>query len=163
MALTSEERLHLENALEQIDSAEKAGSALRYSYANRPLLENARAYTEADWEHWDALTARFARTADILTQRVFRALDLVEFYPPGSTFLDRLHRAEKRGHIESTYQWKEIREIRNQIAHEYATAALIPLFEDVVKYTPALLQTVERLLKYRRALAERLAERDETQ
>jgi len=55
-------------------------------------------------------------------KRVLRAIDRAEFPPPGGTFVDRINRAEKRGHIASAYEWKEIREIRNQIVHEYVMA-----------------------------------------
>jgi len=158
MALTHQERLHIQNALEQIVLAEAAARALRYSYGHRPALREGRNYTEPEWERWDALSTRFARLADILTHRVFRAIDLVEFHPPGGTFLDRIHRAEKRGHIRSSYDWKEIREIRNQIAHEYATAELMQLLEDIIRHTPELLATVERLIGYRQVLQQRLAD-----
>jgi hypothetical protein len=97
-----------------------------------------------------------ARMLIITMQRVFRAIDRVEFLPAGDTFIDRINRAEKRGHIRSTYEWKEIREIRNQIVHEYATAHLLPLLQDVVLHIPELLESVGRLSEYRRIMQQRL-------
>jgi hypothetical protein len=145
MALTQRECFNLESALALIARADDAGRALRYSYERRPeLAENREKYDDEDWEHWDAFTARFARLADILTQMAFRAIDAVEFQPAG-TLIDRLNRAEKRGHIRSAFEWKEIREIRNQIAHEYASGKLLPLLRDVVTHAPELLACVERL------------------
>ncbi|MEA3349954.1 MAG: hypothetical protein U9Q82_04975, partial [Chloroflexota bacterium] len=125
MALTEKERLNLENALEQISLAEKAAEILRYSFERLPEISVDKEFTQAEWERWDAFTARFARLADILTQRVFRAIDVVEFFPSNSTFVDRVNRAEKRGYIESAYTWKEIREVRNQITHEYVIGNLL--------------------------------------
>ncbi|MCG2767571.1 MAG: hypothetical protein L6435_04220 [Anaerolineae bacterium] len=156
MALTEQERLHLENALEQVALAETAAQALRYSYQRRPEIRDALDYDDAEWERWDALTVRFARLSDILTQRVFRAIDRVEFLPAGATFIDRINRAEKRGNIRSVYEWKEIREIRNQIVHDYATAYLLPLLRDVVQYIPELLECVGRLGEYKRIIKQRL-------
>ena len=156
MALTEQERLYLENALEQVALAEAAAQALHYSYQRRPEVRDDQDYDDAQWEQWDALTARFARLADVLTQRVFRAIDMVEFLPPGTTFVDRINRAEKRGHIRSAYEWKEIREIRNQIVHEYATAQLLPLLRDVVQYIPELLECVGRLGEYKQIIQQRL-------
>jgi hypothetical protein len=105
MALTERERLYLENAVELIGLAEAAAEALGYSFAHRPelALERDASRTDAEWERWDALTIRFARLADVLTQQVFRAIDLVEFLPSDSAFVDRINRAEKRGHIQSAY------------------------------------------------------------
>ena len=85
MALTEKERLHLENALEQIALAEAAARALRYSYQRQPKIGAREDYDDEDWERWDALTARFARLADILMQRGFRAIDIVEFLPADAT------------------------------------------------------------------------------
>ena len=156
MALTEKERFYLENALEQIALAEAAAHALRYSYQRRPEVWGREDYDDEEWERWDALTARFARLADILTQRVFRAIDLIEFLPADATFIDRINRAEKRGHIRSAYEWKEIREIRNQIVHEYATDALIPLLRDTVAHIPELLECVERLREYKQEIQRKL-------
>lgn len=158
MALTEQERLYLENALEQIALAEAAARALHYSYRHRPEVRDDLDYDDAEWERWDALTVRFARLADILTQRVFRAIDRAEFLLPEATFIDRLNRAEKRGHIRSTYEWKEIREVRNQIVHEYAAEHLLPLLQDIVRHTPELLDCVQRVKEYAPILRARLQE-----
>jgi len=158
MALTERERLYLENVVEQIEAAEAAARALRYSFQRRPALKEDEAYSDAEWERWDALTARFARLADIVTQRVLRAIDRAEFLPPGGTFVDRINRAEKRGHVASAYEWKEIREIRNQIVHEYVMAHLTPLFQDVLRHIPELLATVDRLSAYKREVQQALSD-----
>ena len=159
MALTEREHLFLENAIALIGLAEAAAEALRYSFAHRPelTLERDASRTDAEWERWDALTVRFARLADVLTQQVFRAIDMAEFLPGDSTFVDRINRAEKRGHIKSAYVWKEIRDIRNQIVHEYTSAQLRLLFQDVVRHAPELLACVERLSSYKAALMQQLA------
>ncbi len=162
MALTKKERLNLENALEQIALAEKAAKTLTYSFERIPEISTDKDFSEAEWERWDALTARFARLADILTQRVFRAIDVVEFLSARSTFIDRINRAEKRGHIQSAFEWKEIREIRNQIVHEYATVYLLSLLQDTVDHTPQLLKCVDQLSSYKREIMSKL-ERDQYQ
>ncbi len=156
MALTARERLYLENVLEQVALAEAAARALHFSYQRRPESEADQTYDEAEWERWDALTARFARLADLLTQRVFRAIDRAEFLPSEATFIDRLNYAEKRGHIRSTYTWKEIREVRNQIVHEYAAEDILALIQDVVHYTPELLACTQQVSKYAGLIRARL-------
>jgi len=158
MALTARERLYLENALEQIALAGAAARALHYSYQRRPESRVDQTYDEAEWERWDALTARFARLADLLTQRVFRAIDRAEFLPPEATFIDRLNHAEKRGHIRSTYTWKEIREVRNQIVHEYASKDILALLQDVVQHTPELLACAQQVCEYAGVIRARLDE-----
>ena len=83
---------------------------------------------------------------------------MAEFLPSGATFIDRINRAEKRGYIRSAYEWKEIREMHNQIVHEYAATHLLPLLQDVVRYIPELLGCIERLSDYKRSIQQRLAD-----
>jgi len=81
-------------------------------------LPQAAPLTVEQRESCEALTARFARLSDFLFQRVFRTVDRIELVDEG-TAIDRLNRMEKRGVIGSALQWRELRELRNQIAHEY--------------------------------------------
>ena len=156
MALTAKERLRLKNCVEQITLAEQAANFLCFSYQHKPEFKENGAYDHAEWERWDALTARFARLADILTQRVFRAIDMLEFLPASSPFTDRINRAEKRGHIQSAYVWKEIREIRNQIVHEYATTQMQTLLKDAIQHIPELFACVDRLTNYQQTIQQKL-------
>ena len=45
-------------------------------------------------------------------------------------------------------QFRLIREVRNEIAHEYLLQELGELFQSVKKYTPILLCTVEKIRAY---------------
>lgn len=101
-------------------------------------------------EHLDAfeaLSGRFARLCDLLMKRVFRSLDAVEMEDEG-TLLDVLNRAEKRGVIPSAAWFREVRELRNTIAHEYADDDLPPLFRAIRDRVPGLLDTVRRTAGY---------------
>jgi len=128
-------------------AAERAATALRSSFERVdswfPLPEP---FPEDLAIELEALTARFARLADLLVQKLFRAQDALLLEDEGS-LLDRLNRAEKRGQIESAEQWREIRELRNQIAHEYVLEDLRELFEAVFRHAPLLLDAVEQARK----------------
>ena len=127
---------------EQLALVRKAAKALRYSYGRVQVsLPLPTEIPEELGVQLEALTARFARLADLLVQKLFRAQDALLLEDEG-TLLDRLNRAEKRGVIDSVEQWREIRELRNQIAHEYVLSDLRELFEAVIRFTPVLLETV---------------------
>jgi len=130
--------------------AEKASYILNFSYNSTdylfPLSEDI---SDEDLVHLDAITSRFARLADILIQKVFRAIDAIELTDEG-TLIDRLNRAEQRGIIDSAEGWRNIRELRNQIAHEYVLEDLYSLFEDVVQFTPLVLRCVDKIKMYLR-------------
>ncbi len=82
-----------------------------------------------------------------MLQKVFRAMDAIELVDEGS-LLDRINRAEKRGIIESAVLWREIRQLRNQIAHEYVLMDQRELFERTMQFSPELLRTMERIESY---------------
>jgi hypothetical protein len=98
-------------------------------------------------ESCEALTSRFARLNDFLVQRVFRTLDQIELMDEG-TPLDRLQRAEARGGILSAERWRELRLLRNAIAHDYLIESADRVLRESLMAAPELLQTVQRLLRY---------------
>ncbi len=78
---------------------------------------------------------------------MFRSIDKVELEEGGTT-IDVVNRAEKRGLIESTDQIREMKDLRNQVVHEYLSEALALLLEDIFKFTPELIQIHKQILTY---------------
>jgi hypothetical protein len=97
-------------------------------------------------ERLESLTSRFARLADLLIQRIFRLVDEIELTGGGS-ILDRIYRAEKRGWA-SAAELIKIRELRNLIAHEYATEKMSEIYAAVAAMSPGLLAAVPMVLAY---------------
>jgi len=98
-------------------------------------------------ESCEALTSRFARLNDFLVQRVLRTLDQIELLDEG-TPLDRLQRAEARGLITSADRWRELRLLRNAIAHDYLIESADRVLAESLVAAPELLDTVCRILRY---------------
>jgi uncharacterized protein with HEPN domain len=73
------------------------------------------------------------------------------------TILDRIYRAEKRGWGNATELIK-IRELRNLIAHEYATDKMQDIFATVATLTPILLATVPAVDGYAQTVIRRYAQ-----
>ncbi len=70
----------------------------------------------------DQVIFRFGRLQDAIGARLLPALlQLMQEWKDEAPFIDKLNRAEKLGLIPSALQWQELREIRNQTAHEYPT------------------------------------------
>jgi hypothetical protein len=95
-------------------------------------------------ESWEALTSRFARTTDIFLTKYIRFLVLE--LDPGfrGEIRDLLDKAEKSGLVSNADEWMKIRELRNQIAHEYTKEDLAKTFSDVVGFTPFVLNELEK-------------------
>jgi hypothetical protein len=98
--------------------------------------------TEQQFDDFEALTSRFARLSDIVIQKIFRGIDRALLEQSGS-IVDAIHRAEKRGLCDAR-KMREIRELRNVIAHEYSIEDLRELFNQVYKLTEDLLVIFER-------------------
>ncbi len=138
---------------EQLVLSEKTAAALKYSYARvsefmpLPKSSSLDEIEPESLERLEALAARFARLADILVQKLFRAIDAIELVDEGS-LLDRLARMEKRGLIESAAKWRQIRELRNQVAHDYVVEDLRNLYNDIFKYSADLIALVPIIESY---------------
>ena len=90
----------------------------------RPLmpLDPARMEALSDIErtHLDAFIKRFENLQDILDSQVLRGLLLLEDVDlSGKTPRDVSNLLEKWGIIESAAGWRELRDLRNTLAHEY--------------------------------------------
>jgi hypothetical protein len=103
--------------------------------------------TIGERESCEALTSRFARLNDFLLQRVFRTLDQIELADDG-TALDRLQRAEKRGLISSADRWRELRLLRNAIAHDYLIESADSVLRESLAAAPELIETAQRVGHY---------------
>ena len=125
------------------ESRDRVGAALQVAAGGMPLSVEQR-------ESCEALTSRFARLCDLLIQRLFRTLDQVELADDG-TILDRLTRAEKRGIISTAEEWRELRELRNEIAHDYLIESSDRVLTEAYQRSSKLLEAVDRLDTYVRA------------
>lgn len=75
----------------------------------------------------DQLAYRFSKLQDSMGMKLLpMLLDLAEEPLPQETpFAEKLQRLERLGALESVDRWRQLREIRNQLAHEYEDAPAI--------------------------------------
>ena len=135
------------NLFDTISQLDRAVHWLRRSYTICSRIAVKETYTEEEYDGIETLTSRFARVSDILIQKVFQSIDAVEFENKG-TLIDVINRAHKRGFFESIEKLREIRELRNSIAHEYIQEDLADMFTDVLKFTPELFDIATRIKQY---------------
>ena len=140
------QRGHVRVLAETLRQLEDSASWLRRSL-KRCQKARKSDLSAADLDAFEALTSRYARLSDMILQKLFRGLDRLELEDSG-TLLDALNRAEKRGLIDSAAAFREIRELRNEIAHEYAQEDLRELFESVLQHSPELLEIIRRANDY---------------
>jgi len=87
---------NMEDILKQeLHNLEKARDALQYSYNKCQAIKLTDGLSYDDQESFEALTSRFARLSDIIIQKIFRLLDILDLEEEG-TIRDRINRAEKK-------------------------------------------------------------------
>ena len=109
-------------------------------------------YSFEEQESFDSLTSKFNRSSDLFTQKIIRTIWMLlhETHVP---FIDLMNTTEKLGILFSANQLIAIRDIRNQIAHEYIPEAVCELIPEVIDMTQQLVENIsycENFLKQRK-------------
>ena len=135
---------HLTACLEQLNNATLW---LHRSYEQCQHIDITKPLSAEELDKLENLTSRFARTVDILINKVYRALDALELQEPGS-LIDTINRAAKKGLIDSIEEARRLKDIRNEIAHEYVVSNLTNILKEVLTGTTLVFDLVERARKH---------------
>lgn len=127
--------------------ADEAVTHLNISAERCKLFINNENFTEEQLIELEALTGRFARTSDVLIQKIFKTIDRLDGIASG-TARDRILQAEKNGIISDAKIFIEIRDKRNTIAHEYELYSLKEIFLFVFQHIPFLKDALEKAKNY---------------
>jgi len=119
---------------------------LLYSYKNCKETGIKETYSDEEFVAFEAMTSRYARTTDMLINKVLRSLDAVEYIGSG-TVIDAANNTEKRG-IADIKDLRMLKDLRNSIAHEYVTENIVRFFSTVLEFTPLLKAVIEKLNNY---------------
>ncbi|SMO55733.1 hypothetical protein SAMN06269117_11055 [Balnearium lithotrophicum] len=103
--------------------------------------------TESELEILETLSNGFGRTIDMFINRVLRSLDLLELEDVGRK-PDVVIRAEKRGFVDDYKLLIELKDLRNELAHEYIQENLIEEFKEVLEKVPILIDTIKKINEY---------------
>ena len=140
-------KLHLEVLQENISKLNLSAEWVRRSYEQTKTIEQKDTYSIDEFDKLENLASRYARTTDMLVNKVLRSIDAVELEDFG-TIIDIMNRAEKRGIVESAELLHTIKDLRNNIVHEYQITEITKFFADVKKYSPILLEIIKKVNKY---------------
>ncbi len=133
---------------ENIQQLSKASDQLALSLTRCEHIDiSSNRLTIDQQEKLEALTSRFARLTDLITQKTLRLIEQIELENIGS-LLDRINKAEKKGLIKSAVEFIEIRQLRNSITHDYDIETLNKIFQSCIKYAPTLIASVQSIKNY---------------
>lgn len=119
---------------------EKALGHLEYSYQKVQKMDLGKDLDEEALETLESFASRFARYSDLIVAKYFRLLAKEKDPAFNGSVIDLLNLAEKYNWIQSTENWKRIREIRNLAAHEYTLEDYTELYKEIFQLTPSLME-----------------------
>lgn len=108
-----------------IDECNKHFSRMNYAYEKVNSLapfskEQIEKLSHEDIAHIDQLIYRFTKLQDAIGQKLFKSvLQSLDEQVSNKAAIDIFNRLEQLGIIEDYEKWKELRELRNELAHEY--------------------------------------------
>ena len=140
-------QMHIKVLRENINILNLSVDWVQRSYDQTSKIEPQDKYSSEEFDKLENLASRYARTTDMLVNKVLRSIDTVESEDIG-TIIDIMNRAEKRGIVSSAELLHTIKDLRNNIVHEYKISEVTKFFADVQKYTPMLLQIIKNVNKY---------------
>ena len=88
----------------------------------------------------------------MLINKVLRGLDLIELEDI-SRKLDIVIRAEKRGFVSDYRLLIEVKDLRNESAHEYIQENLTEKFKEIFEKTPLLIDIIKKVNEYSKNVA----------
>jgi hypothetical protein len=106
------------------------------------LIQKKNNYSFEELESFDSLTSRFARSADIYSQKVMRTIFAI-MREDVRFFADRMYKAEKEGIIASADKLIEIKDLRNDIVHQYIPEITFEIINDVLILSVELLKNID--------------------
>jgi uncharacterized protein YutE (UPF0331/DUF86 family) len=139
--------LKIETLKEKLGTLERSAAWLKRSYNQCVEIGIKTSYTQEEFDHFENLTSRYARTTDMFVNQVLRCLDMIESVDSG-TVIDIMNRAEKRGIVESADTLHELKDLRNEITHEYQIEKVESFYNSVLHATPVLFKFMENLHEY---------------
>lgn len=120
-------------------------------------VENSKteALSDEATDAFEGLTSRFSRVVDILFSKVFRS---IAYFEKGESlsWIDSLLLMEKIGIINSTEDARLIKELRNDIVHEYLASDMTLLYQEVLVQCPVLFNYVEQAIERANQIKEKL-------
>ncbi|MCU0286143.1 MAG: hypothetical protein MUF15_07060 [Acidobacteria bacterium] len=139
--------MDLKKLQEDVEKVDKALDTFNYSFKKCKRIGIKEKYTDEELDSFEAFISRFSRISYILLEKILKNIFLL-LREDANTFIDKINLAEKLEIIPGAEQVKIIRDLRNEITHEYCMDDITELFKNVLEYSDALLKVVERVKMY---------------
>jgi uncharacterized protein YutE (UPF0331/DUF86 family) len=132
---------------EDLNLLQKQQEWLEFSMRECKNIGIKENYNPKELVEFEALCSRYARLIDFLVRKIFRTIDEFEFENQG-TLIDTINRAHKRGIIEDIEYFRQMKDLRNTISHEYVDIYLQDSFEETLVFSDELTKICNKTKNY---------------
>jgi hypothetical protein len=98
--------------------------------------------SKEDSAYVEVIYSRFGKLQDTIGNKIFPAILTITGHTP-LTFIDKLNTLEKLRYLNDATWWMQIRDLRNQITHDYEDD-----YEIIAEHTNTLIEQSHKLLAY---------------
>ena len=134
----------LRNDMKDVETAVKN---LNMSFEKCKKIGLKQNYNFEEQESFDSFTSKFSRTSDIYSQKILKTIFLLLRENPKS-FIDRSNLAEKLEIIPSADDLIAIRDIRNEIVHEYIVEELPRIYKEIFSNYNKLIMAIDKTREF---------------
>ena len=135
--------LHKKLLGENLQKLDKALLSFNLSLDKCHTIGLKNEYTFEESETYDSMTSKFARLNDMFLQKILRTVFLL-LHEDNQTLIDLANRAESLNMISNADNLLIVRDIRNQISHEYQDENLNSLYAEIIESTEQFLSDIEK-------------------
>lgn len=130
-------------------------TALKHLHNTFPLTEESVEHlSDNQLLNIEMLTSRFAKLQDYLGTKVFDMFFEVEQENvDGFTMIDKLNKLEKLGIINDAHQWRDMRDARNIVEHEYPDNPLL-----IASNLNKIYEMIPHLLEIKKCIFKKMCE-----
>lgn len=139
--------IHKQLLQEELHLLNQSLESLRLSVNKCSAFLGKSEYSFEEMESFDSLTSKFARTSDIYTQKVLRTCFAL-LHEPFVPFLDLANQSEKMSLIISSDDLIMIRDLRNQVTHEYKADVLTSIVPEVIAMHSILANNIRQTIQF---------------
>ncbi|MCE3231208.1 MAG: hypothetical protein K0R52_1136 [Alphaproteobacteria bacterium] len=129
--------------------ADRLSTSVQHLQPKMPLsFQDVEAFTFDEMLLWEMFVNRFSKLQDLMGAKIFKAvIDYAGESTDSTTLIDRINILEKLGIIDDSAVWKDLREMRNHLAHEYPDApeTVANYLNQAFSMTCVLMETLNRL------------------
>ncbi len=142
-----------------VDECAKHLSRMNYAYEKISLLtpitkDMIERLNNENIAHVDQLIYRFTKLQDAIGQKLFKSVLIsLDEHVSNLSAIDIFNKLEQLGIIEDYEKWKELRELRNELAHEHEEdlTETAEKLNSLIKRKSDLENFLNSILKYLRA------------